>query len=168
MSMNIKFRARRVDNHPVYWAVGYLVKTPITTGFNADGSFLDLGIGRWCIVENGVAHEIDVNTIGQCTGIYDKNSKEVYEGDIIALYCGGADGATARHNILGEIKWNEDRWIVSIPDKIVTVRCGSMAGKKLSWREIHTWTGEHFCLREWDSSREVIGNVYENPEVLKQ
>ena len=103
----------------------------------------------------------------QFTGLLDKNGKEIYEGDILQLHCGSEDGATERHKIKAEVMWNKDRFVASIPNKIVKVKGGSEAGKMLSWREIHTWCGMHTCLLEWQSKLEIIGNLYENPELLK-
>lgn len=102
----------------------------------------------------------------QYTGLKDKNGVEIYEGDLVALACSG-DGATKRHNIFGEVKWSEDRFVVAIPDKTVKVIGGESEGKMLSWREIHSWTGMHTCLTGWESTREVIGNIYSNPELIK-
>jgi uncharacterized phage protein (TIGR01671 family) len=105
--------------------------------------------------------------VQQFTGLLDKQSKEIYEGDILQLHCGCEDGATERHKIRAEVLWCEDRFVARIPDKIVKVKGGSMDGKMCSWREIHSWNGEHNCLLVWQEKLEVIGNIYENPNLLK-
>ena len=81
MAREYKFRGRRIDNGE--WAYGYYVKTPITTEFECDGQFLDSGTGRHCIIQNGVAHEVDHETVGQYVGNTDKIGVEIYEGDIL-------------------------------------------------------------------------------------
>jgi uncharacterized phage protein (TIGR01671 family) len=106
------------------------------------------------------------DTVMQFTGLHDKNEKDIYEGDIVKLRCGGEDGATARNKIIATVEWHYDRFRAIIPDKTVIVRGGSMAGKKMSWREIHTWCGMHTCLTHGWGYVEVIGNIYENPELL--
>ncbi len=102
----------------------------------------------------------------QFTGLLDKNGQEIYEGDIIQLNCGSDGGATIRHKILALIEWRVNGFIANIPDKKVIVQGGSMEGKKLSWREIHTWCGMHHCLSDSWVKREIIGNIYENTELL--
>ena len=103
----------------------------------------------------------------QFTGLHDKNGKEIYEGDIVQLNCGSDDGATIRHKILALIEWELYGFVAKIPDKKVIVKGGSMEGKKLSWREIHTWVGMHDCLSDNGVKRKIIGNIYENSELLK-
>ena len=126
-----KFRARRVDDGR--WAYGYYVHTPITTEFSCDGQFLDsVGNGRPCIIQNSCAHEIDPSTLGQYTGLRDKNGKEIYEGDILRG--------------------------TGIDEKI-------RVWKAVSLHYFHHWQHTEDLIDE-HGDIEVIGNIYQNPELL--
>ena len=105
----------------------------------------------------------------QFTGLIDKNGKEIYEGDIVALACSGEDGATKRMNVIATIIWNTEQaqFIVYIHDKDVLVKGGSKNGKVCSMREVHSWAGWHSCF-SFPRNIEVIGNRYENPELLNE
>jgi uncharacterized phage protein (TIGR01671 family) len=100
----------------------------------------------------------------QFTGLLDKNGKEIYDGDVVRLHCGGF----GHNKIIATIKWLEEyaRFVPEIHEKKIKVNGGIHNGMMVDMREIHGWSGMHTCLGDKDNI-EVIGNIYENPELLK-
>jgi len=91
----IKFRGLRSDGKG--WVYGWFVDGVIheynqaggSLGANQDGSF-SLGIDCWNII---------LETVGQFTGLKDRNGKDVYFSDVIKHPSGG----------LGVVVWMDDR-----------------------------------------------------------
>ena len=123
----IKFRGKRVDNGE--WVCGYYV----TYGW--------AGKQKPYIVPDYAsdlyAFEVDPETVGQYTGLKDKNGVEIYEGDIL----------------------EEEPWYY-----FEVVWDSEWAKFKLQWKT------KGYQYPEWNRGIEmvVIGNIYENSDLLKE
>lgn len=83
-------------------------------------------------------YEVEEATIGQFTNLYDKNIKEIYENDILKMAC--ADGTVEYYRVV----WHK-------------------AGFYLDMRQYG-----YVPLGNIDRELiEVVGNIYETPELLK-
>lgn len=101
--------------------------------------FFELGDLYWRGVDTGdYGFPDETNVVMQYTGLKDKNGKEIYEGDIVRnIYPGG-------EKIYGVVGWPQ-----CIDCKETYELAGSTYKKMMSFTD---------C--------EVIGNVYENPNLI--
>ena len=130
----ILFRGKRMDDGE--WVEGYLVKAvggecmilPVTTEHCGGAEFSE---GYHC----------DPTTVGQYTGLKDKNGKRIFDGDI------------CRNTRTGEIvsvKWH-----------------GTMAGYVWNKRRADGFLFDFGELFRACDKYEVIGNIHDNQELLK-
>lgn len=90
---------------------------------------------------------LDYSRLMQSTGLKDKNGKLIYEGDIVQFY---DDGILKTMKII----WDNDEFDFKAIGLKKSVEC---------YGQDFLYLG---CIKKEDSL-EVIGNVYENPELLE-
>ena len=96
-------------------------------------------------------YRVDKETIGQYTGLKDENGKEIYEGDIIYfsydMFVGNFDTFIAK----GKVVFEEGAFYVEV------------------FENERTTKDEAYLLYTINlDTIEVIGNIYDNPELLEK
>lgn len=121
--IDIIFRGKRVDNGE--W-------------ITESETYIKDGDRTWLCDESNDVVKVIPETVGQYTGLCDKNVKRVFEGDIVRY------GDTI-HRVVFEQRNGTAYFGIVISD-------------------IETWLFGYKCPA---NLMEVIGNIYDNPELLK-
>ena len=137
----ILFRANRKDN-------GELVEGYYTKGFRnpnekelSDLIYMFSGkASKWNFDYAVVLPE----TVGQYTGLPDKNGKKIFEGDIVTHFI----------NWLGK----RANGVVSYNSKVASWVCDFVIDDKKESAFLADWVNGNGC--------EIIGNIHDNPEIL--
>lgn len=149
----IKFRGKDVDSGE--WRNGSLVTYP--NGRCEIVVFDDSEI---------LEYEVDVESVGQFTGLHDKNGKEIYEGDVLFV--------REWENLAMRVLDHEERELFSLEDckggilhesqRVVYFEEGSMCA------------GDYYMCTLWDERDqrhqypifevELLGNIHDNPNLL--
>ena len=132
MNREIKFRGKSIDE----WVYGMLCK--VNEGDTEHGEPIKYKIqtdekeyGEYvnCFIT-------DENTIGQYTGLHDKNGKEIYEGDIVKI--------KYRDEDIGKVIYEHNGFSIDVTNMNKNYGRVSFVNNFI----------------------EVIGNIYDNPELL--
>ena len=133
------FRGKRIDNDE--WVEGWLVikKDPI------------LDVTYYFILAYGKGesyvtwYPVDPDTVGECTGLRDKNGKLIFEGDIVEGHCHSAWSHCLQRCV---VAYGRDRFEAR--------------------HHIDGIDSEYYTYRVlFSKDVVVVGNVTDNPELLK-
>jgi uncharacterized phage protein (TIGR01671 family) len=134
MNREIEFRGKRVDNSE--WVYGDLTGGDT---IHTKAPWVDSGTYEWW------GYEVIEESIGQYTGLKDKNRKKIFEGDVVQI----TDVSLGEpYTSSSEIIW----------------------GQKGSWHPSGTYCenlSEYITSISGKNNSTVIGNIHEHPELLK-
>ena len=135
----ILFRGKRTDNGE--WVYGYYTKAMYFLNkkemhiiFAPDGE-------AFPCCEFADYEEVIPETVGQYTGLTDKNGRKIFEGDIVE---GNSEYFTFTHPY-GKVVYDGGQYLISFDDVLEDIE----------------------CLGAWANDVEIIGNIYDNPELLE-
>lgn len=137
----ILFRGKRVDNGE--WVIGYLVRgedylyeTEMTTIFSTDTIF-------YPHTETSGYDRVIPETVGQYTGLKDKNGNKIFEGDIVEFTDKYIHKKGRAKIVFEAFKWKYSGCYYG--------------GNPIVW----------LCIDDSSIEFEVIGNIHDNPELLE-
>lgn len=137
MESRYLYRGKRIDNGE--WIVGSLIVDKHQD--IETGEQIEI-IGIYPSEYKDFSKRIDPSTICQCTGLKDKNGKLIFENDILS---GHIDVEFPEDETRKRVVWHENGWCTNEPG-----------------------CDDYEALDDFDSENfEVIGNMIDNPELLK-
>lgn len=123
----ILFRGKRVDNGE--WVCGYLYR--LSERLNPFIMFVN---------SNAESHEVILETVGQFTGLCDKNGNKIFEGDFVKVTTGLEGYKSTYHSTIHRVTYD-------------VCNCGVAVFYPFDNSDM--------------IEAEVIGNIYDNPELWR-
>lgn len=135
-------KAKRKDNNE--WVTGYYVC------LNGDRHFIYTGYAETdCDTYYPDCYEVIPETVRDCTGLIDKNTKFIFEGDIL-------------ESRASENKEDWKKWVVTFFD-------GSFCfEREIPRKRKHKYEQNLLCVDEIELyGLTIVGNIHDNPELLE-
>ena len=134
----VKFRGIRLDDFSISgrkeWCYGY----PVPYFKRNDEQ---LYLMEKVTASSVYGHPIVKETLGQFTGLHDKNGREIYEGDIVRY------------------RTSDERYTKHPTFSILPIHYDNDSAKFMA--------GDIYWQDLWSPRLEIIGNIHENPELIQ-
>lgn len=139
MEYRYLFKAKRLDNEE--WVQGYLVYD------NRDKLYriiMEIQYSTGTCITTDNAPRVDSSTICQCTGLKDKNGKLIWENDVVGFWdTYSTENGRAEMDCIGKVVWDDET---------------------ISFQVTNRLSAESYEVLDECS---VIGNIFDNPELLE-